>query len=90
LEINPGGLLFVVLQLQSVGLKQVITINELFFNPGLPSVLYIFKKIRVNYHKKINLLCYIDMPLQVSATNSHSEAVKIYKCKITINSVLQL
>jgi len=42
LEINPGGLLFVVLQLQSVDLKQVIIINEPFFlSCASLSVIYI-------------------------------------------------
>jgi len=64
---------------------------SLFLNRGLPSVFYIYiyiylKKIRVNYHKETNLLCYIDMPLHVSTTNIHSEAVKIYTFKITIYS----
>jgi hypothetical protein len=44
LEINPGELLLVVLQLQSVGLKEAITINEPFYRE-LPFVLYMFKKV---------------------------------------------
>jgi hypothetical protein len=90
LEINPGGLLFPVLQMQSVRLKQVITIKEPFFLSWTSlCIIYLKNTCQLpqlpitNY--VTNLLYYIDVPLHVSITNSRSEAGNIHKYKITID-----
>jgi hypothetical protein len=86
LEINPGALLFVVLRLQRVGLKQIVTINELF-DPGYPVVLCILQNAYQLPSTKLMLcmLCDVNIPLHISATNGHPQAVQIYEFKITID-----